>query len=649
MTKMISIKSVSLKNFRNYKDAEVILKDNTGVFFIFGDNGGGKTTLLNAINWCLYGDIVFHGVNPTPIVKPSWASDDDVTEVSMIICDDDKRYSFRRTTSGFNNDGVLTAREINDSNNSTELPNFERDAIIKRLLPENIKNLFFLSENFSNEILGQKSTNSLKTNIYKVSELDTIENAIRHLNLTQDYYVKNISKATKDYDKIQKLNDDIVFARKGIAKNEEDIQHATDKITEHKASLSKLEEILNNSKQIRELVEQRDFLKGELSDIDDALEHDKGDIVDCLQFDYHKVLLLDGIEQYKEALNAAREEGRIPAPINPKIMQQSRDSGKCACCGKDIDEESERFMTEQQRKYEEIDKLKFLSDGINEFADIKDQIKESWYKLKDALSSQEKNNAKRDKIVSQLDNISEKIDESAIANLPNNPEQYHQELLYKIEKWEVRRREYAQNVKDFKDLITKSQGELARLMNSAGGDIQSLQAELDRLENLKDLLDILKKEAEIIIRERIRTGVWESFKKILSDTQFAEITLDENYIFGFIDKQGFQTNVGNLCVGEAKTLALSLVSTLSNDIGYSDTPLFIDNLFHGIEATHFSDVTKCVESLADKKQIFITYLHSSRNDEGLRISKNFNPTIVKQEFGAIKDVETGICNIKEKK
>ena len=163
-------------------------------------------------------------------------------------------------------------------------------------------------------------------------------------------------------------------------------------------------------------------------------------------------------------------------------------------------------------------------------------------------------------------------------------------------------------VPEYKTEIEKSYAERKRLMTSAGGDAQSLEAELDKIKELRDLLVELRESTEEIIKERIKEGVWESFKKILPDTQFAEISLDDNYSFSFIDKGGFESKVGKLSVGEAKTLALALISTLSNDIGYSDTPLFVDNLFAGIETSHFEDITRCVESLSDKKQIFITYL-----------------------------------------
>ena len=55
---MMRINSVKMHNFRQYKDLELSFpkKKDCDLHFILAENGIGKTTLLNAINWCLYGD-----------------------------------------------------------------------------------------------------------------------------------------------------------------------------------------------------------------------------------------------------------------------------------------------------------------------------------------------------------------------------------------------------------------------------------------------------------------------------------------------------------------------------------------------------------------------------------------------------------------
>ena len=219
------------------------------------------------------------------------------------------------------------------------------------------------------------------------------------------------------------------------------------------------------------------------------------------------------------------------------------------------------------------------------------------------------------------------------------------EIEGKIEKWKERRHEYGRNIVELRADAEKAHGERKRIMSNSGGDALGLEKELDKIKELRELLELLGERAELYIRERIKDGAWKLFKAILSDTQFDSIELSDEYSFELIDKGGYSYKVNTLSVGESKTLALALITTLSNDIGYSDTPLFVDNLFAGLSTTCFEEVTRCVESISDKKQIFITYLESR---DGAKVSNLFNPTIIRQSIHAAKN-EEGKCYLEEDK
>ena len=62
----MKIFEVEIENYRQYKGTNSIsfsIDPEKNFTIIEGDNGGGKSNLMNAINWCLYGDEMFKSKN----------------------------------------------------------------------------------------------------------------------------------------------------------------------------------------------------------------------------------------------------------------------------------------------------------------------------------------------------------------------------------------------------------------------------------------------------------------------------------------------------------------------------------------------------------------------------------------------------------
>ncbi len=50
----MKLNSIFLKNFRGFRSGTTVqLKD--GINLVLGENGRGKSSLLNAVEWCLFG------------------------------------------------------------------------------------------------------------------------------------------------------------------------------------------------------------------------------------------------------------------------------------------------------------------------------------------------------------------------------------------------------------------------------------------------------------------------------------------------------------------------------------------------------------------------------------------------------------------
>lgn len=193
------IESVQIKNYRQYLDDKIIFAKPEGIknFTILqGANGAGKTNLLNAITWCLYGT---EKHLPTkhkglPIVNMSnidqLRSDKiNETEVEIIMLDDDmNRIIFKRTLSlRKSSDGQIRyipdptspypdgskfeiIRQIKNEMVIVSNPKY----ILNQLIPESLEEYFFFDGERLNDYFKDKS-GKIREEVFKISQLDLLD------------------------------------------------------------------------------------------------------------------------------------------------------------------------------------------------------------------------------------------------------------------------------------------------------------------------------------------------------------------------------------------------------------------------------------------------------------------------------------------
>ena len=131
------IKQIALKNFRQYKDLQVVefsCDKEKNVTVILGDNTSGKTTLIQAFNWCLYGTTSFKTrelINSETLQEMSMFSSVEVS-VEVELQHEDKLYVIRRTQVVTKNEGnkpsctraALKVEYKEESGEMQEVPTF---------------------------------------------------------------------------------------------------------------------------------------------------------------------------------------------------------------------------------------------------------------------------------------------------------------------------------------------------------------------------------------------------------------------------------------------------------------------------------------------------------------------------------------------
>ncbi len=275
------IKTLRMKNFRQFKGTTEInfsCDAEKNVTVILGDNTFGKTTLLQAFSWCLYGTVNFpdndkHLLN-YEISLQMHNGEQETVEVEIILLHDKAEYIITRTqryncggdkVSGKTVPTVAVSCKREEDGQTKPIDTFRIKEVINGILPEGLSTYFF----FDTERI---STVSNRRDISKAIKdflgLSAIENAARHLgdrskksSVIGKIYggmdLNGDARAKEALNKIQAAKE----KRDTIAEQLEECKTQIDNYEELKAEL---EQKLRDNQSTAELQKRKDDLESKI-------------------------------------------------------------------------------------------------------------------------------------------------------------------------------------------------------------------------------------------------------------------------------------------------------------------------------------------------------------------------------------------------
>jgi len=194
---------------------------------IQGVNGSGKTNMLNAINWCLYGmeeHLEKYSGKKQPIINDAELKElkkGQTTHVKVnlkMIGSEGRLYVFERQ---------LGARKDDEGNvHFDQQPDFHafmqigrdikeipgKDFLVNRILPHGVKSFFFFDGEKLDEFFKEEKSAKVRDAILDVSQLSLLEKAIDHLEKTM---ASTRSEIRGESPQIDEINEKIEAIEKG--------------------------------------------------------------------------------------------------------------------------------------------------------------------------------------------------------------------------------------------------------------------------------------------------------------------------------------------------------------------------------------------------------------------------------------------------
>ena len=637
------LKQLYLKNYRTYRGPETIdfATGEQNITIIKGNNEVGKTTIMNAITWCLYGREYYKDEGNEPIYSRSTSYDlevggEDTVEVTLVLEDaKGKTVRFIRKLLFYKNDVGECKEDSTDFEILVDdMPVSFQSTYIKKHLPSNIKE-YFLFDGEQLESYFTEDKSNIKKSVYQLSHLNVLENTIKHLKS---------SKKDLD-DQLAKLNPVLGKLRKNESRYIEEIEDNNSKIETIESDIKEWNRIIkDNSEQIKrfgqdpnKLIDEKEDLKKELEQLDIRIDAEEERLGVFLVKNLPKILSIPYLLNVKELCKELEEKGFIPARFKKEFLEYLLEEHECIC-GADLSEGSPGYSKLQQL-YEETDDATNIADKVNLLLGSLNSIVDKFpFKFKDTLVSKKKTikdlKSQRKTISNRITDINDElagIDEDKVKKLQNEIETYEALIINNTEK----KGKIKQQIEDTKQLLNSIREEIVEEEKKAGIK-NEIQASLDLCNELFSEAKNIYHELEEDIHNRLQNLTSHEFGSLHWKEFYQGVVIDKDYEVKIL-KEGGYVVPQDLSKGGQLVLALSFMTALNSLSGFG-LPIVIDTPLGRLDEPIKENIGKYLPEYTKNKQVTLLVTGSEYSDafrKGIRnhVGKEYELNYIQEKDG----------------
>lgn len=503
---------MELRNYRKFRHSAIEFPD--GVIGIIGPNGVGKSTLIEAVSWALYGNDAQRTSKEE--VRRSGAAPGEVCSVLLEFDLDGDHYRVHREMKGKD----LKMKASLEVNNQLHA---DGDRAVNQALSERLGmdyKAFFISvfaKQKDLDSLSVLSPGERKQLILRMLEIDVLDKVISSVR-SERTGLENQIKAYSDFllngegrERTDLLHEEIVNMGKQVGELERDLEALRTQMEEVEGQISRtkderdsLASVENEHHRIqRELVSRRSSIKG-LEDRIETILSEKRSLEDL---EGEVEILKEKSDHLEELLSKKEDMEKIRSTYNEMISIQNR----LATLRQQMPSLERRF----QDANEAISKMGNPEDSIGKVTESIAEVDSSIYGIRGTiseLSAEIRGRVKeRDGVSSKRDEIERLGPESSCPTCERELGEQHPFLIDKM----------ALEIRETEAEISELEKERARLEKNLEREIKRKEVLVKRLEKLQESL------VELAGLKESRRGAGANLENLRVDISGLESRLEE--------------------------------------------------------------------------------------------------------------------------
>lgn len=621
---MLSIRSIALTDFGPFKDEQRIeFPAESGVSIIYGENMRGKTTLLNAIRYALFGKVITRGATQVALHQiGNWetAKEKQRYGFKVVLEFEHEGSKYQLTREHRPRTGITTPQTDIDyqqdcflRKDGTVVGPDERDAELARIMPETVSRFFL----FDGELLQQYEEllrnesdmgQNIKEAIERILGVPVLTNGRSDMSELAKDAQKREAKAAQKNQKTQVLGNQ----HEALLKQRDGLQDETDRLKKdldaRRVSRASQEDLLRSTEKTKSLLDERTRLQDDITTGDTRLKERDDRRKELLSVAWKGLLnsrirsTRDDLEQELKTLRDAYQRALVSADMIGKF-RQALDDGQCSSCGQELSGAARERLS------------KFLSDVLpkDECAKTEVRVQQLETRITALKQSEAPSNAEL------LQEVQSAIDELKIKRAMAEDRLIEiREQTKDLDETEVRRlySEYEKTLTEIGILQggIKKQEEALRTINDNIGKVEAEMAkftdtDLDTERARKELCEKLKAlfaGAVGSYRERLRGRVEKDatalFLQLTSEPEYKALSINDSYGLTIVHQDGSAIPVRS--AGAEHIVALSLMGALQRNAPLRG-PIIMDSPFGRLDEVHTTKVVQALPSMADQVMLLV--------------------------------------------
>lgn len=628
----MKLDTFTIKNFRQYyggsKEQKICFSKSAdkNVTVIHGENGSGKTALLNAFSWLMYGKISKTFDPSGKIISERAMAEANVGDEVEVLCrltfdHNNKRYTVQRSKKVIKRDHNDLDGEVSDENLYLDFidvdgknikPKNPQD-VLNQIMPFQLKDLFFFHGEYIDNLSREENAEEIQKAIRNIMGLTILERAIYHLGKVSKRFENQMEEHGGK--ELQELIERKREFENEVESKKEEIHINSENINSLDKQISEINKNLKSNKDAAEKQKRRERLENELIEKQKHLTEINENLKEEVSLKSFLSFSRDLPEKVNNIVAKKREKGQVPSAYKGEFIEDLIDKGTCIC-GRSIEEGSREM--ELLRKWRD----KATPEGLDEaVTTLSSQMRDLRHSEGDFIKKIKKMRQSGNRILEDIDGLNEKIsaiggefkkEQADIRDLENKREKLYQKKGEYRSKSSIAEEDIQQLNKKIKDL-EKDISEKEEIEASANLAKRRFIITYKTKEFLSQEFERFAKK----VRDDVEEVVGEHYSNFINKPFWAEIS--DDYKLNIFKKVGDIKSKVHMSTGERQVASLSFIGGLAyiakkqfkerRDAKYFKGgiyPIVMDAPFGYLDTEYRKQIANGVPQLADQVVVFVT-------------------------------------------